>query len=77
MRLLTFFAGVAAGVLLQQSLAAKRATSTGMPYEEPEFDAIAAMDDTDPVRPGTGLDVTRADAPVVAGVGMRGDGLRT
>lgn len=72
MRLLTFLAGVAAGVLWQQSRTAKQATSMSVPYDAPE------IDDMDTVRPGIGLDVgTGYVAPVVAGVGVGDDGLRS
>jgi hypothetical protein len=74
MRLFTFLAGVAAGVVLQQSLAAKRG---------PSMRALTTsrLDDTDTVRPGVGVELVGADgaplAPVVAGVGVPGDGVRS
>jgi len=73
MRLFTFLAGVAAGVVLQQSLAAKRAPSMRTP-------TTSRVDEIDTVRPGVGVDIVGADgeplAPVVAGVGVPGDGVR-
>jgi hypothetical protein len=69
MRLFTFLAGVAAGVMLQQSRSAPR-----MRQAPPESDAI---DDTDTVQPSAGVDVNMIDAPVVAGVGVPGDGVRS
>jgi hypothetical protein len=69
MRLLTFLAGVATGVLLQQSRTAPR-----MKPVPPERDAI---DDTDTVQPQAGVDVSMIDSPVIAGVGVPGDGVRS
>jgi hypothetical protein len=74
MRLLTFLAGVAAGVALQQSLAAKRAPST-------EARKASRVAGTDAAGPEVGIELVGADgeplAPVVAGVGVSGDGLRS
>lgn len=74
MRLFTFLAGVAAGFALQQSLAARRAPSMKAP-------ATRRLGDLDTVRPGVGVDLVGADgaplAPVVAGVGVPGDGVRS
>ena len=71
MRLLTFLSGVAVGVLLQQSLTAQRAMSIDAPE-------ATDPDDTDTVRPGVGVDILPTDAsPVVAGVGVPGDGMRS
>ena len=74
MRLFTFLAGVATGFALQQSLAAKRGPSMRTPTR-------SRLDDIDTVRPGVGVDLVGADgaplAPVVAGVGVPGDGVRS
>ncbi|KQT11261.1 hypothetical protein ASG30_05100 [Ramlibacter sp. Leaf400] len=74
MRLFTFLAGVAAGVALQQSLAAERAPSMRAPK-------TSRVDDTDTGGPGVGIELVGADgtplAPVVAGVGVPGDGVRS
>lgn len=72
MRLFTFLAGVATGMALQQSLAAQRAPSLRSP-------ARSRMDDAG--RPDDGVNLVGADgaplAPLVAGVGVPGDGVRS